>query len=61
MTEHNLVDGALKVQEGGIVARCKCGWVSRGHFSSLAASAAFMDHQEECAKSNHEQTGNGNG
>jgi hypothetical protein len=47
MIEHALVDDALTVENGGIAARCKCGWVSRGHFSSLAASAAFQEHIEE--------------
>lgn len=50
MSEHKLIDGALqKRQDGGIVARCECGWVS-SHFSALAASAAFKDHQEREAE-----------
>jgi hypothetical protein len=49
MAEHKLVGGTLKVEDrGGITARCECGWSST-HFSSFAASAAMMDHQEECA------------
>lgn len=46
MAEHRLIDGALKRTMDGIAARCECGWVSAGHFSSLAASAAFRDHQD---------------
>ena len=45
MAEHKLVGGTLTRNEDGIVARCTCGWVST-HFSSMAASAAFQDHQE---------------
>ena len=49
MTEHKLVDDTLTVERPqGIVARCTCGW-SSSHFSSLAASVAFRDHQDECA------------
>jgi hypothetical protein len=44
MAEHKLVGGTLTRNEGGIVARCTCGWSST-HFSSMAASAAFQDHQ----------------
>lgn len=45
--EHKLVNNTLVVERpDGIVARCQCGWVSAGHFSSLAASLAFRDHQE---------------
>lgn len=47
--KHELEDGTLKRDGKAIVARCKCGW-SSSHFSSLAASAAFQDHQETCAK-----------
>lgn len=47
---HNLQDGELKRDENGIVARCQCGWVSGGHFSSLAASAAHREHVENCQK-----------
>lgn len=47
MSEHKLVDGTLIREAGGIVARCTCDWVSRGHFSSLSASATFMAHQED--------------
>lgn len=44
---HELIDGTLVHEKGrGIVARCICGWSSE-HFSSLSASAAFMEHQEE--------------
>ena len=45
MAEHKLVGGTLTRNEDGIVARCTCGW-SSAHFSSMAASAAFQDHQE---------------
>ena len=46
MSTHKLVNGTLTHDTGGgIVARCTCGWSSE-HFSSMAASAAFMDHQE---------------
>lgn len=48
-TEHKLVDGTLKRDERGITVRCVCGWASTGHFSSLAASAAMMDHKEKCS------------
>lgn len=48
-TTHKLIDNTLVREAEGITARCKCGWVSRGHFSSLGASAAFTDHQEKCA------------
>lgn len=47
MEKHELVDGTLNREHDGIVAYCTCGWFSRGHFSSLAASARFMSHQEE--------------
>lgn len=46
---HLLVDGILTCEQAGITARCECGWTSRGHFSSLAASAAFREHQEKAA------------
>lgn len=49
-TSHGLVGGTLRREEDGITARCQCGWVSRGHFSSLAASAAFRDHQEKATE-----------
>lgn len=49
MTEHKLVDETLKRESTGIAARCECGWVSAGHFSSLGASAAMQDHKEQCA------------
>ena len=51
MSEHQLADGTLTREVGGIIARCKCGWVSAGHFSSAAASVAMMDHQEREARS----------
>jgi hypothetical protein len=44
--KHRLVDDTLTRDESGIVARCVCGWVSPGHFSSMAASVAFREHQE---------------
>lgn len=48
--KHQLVGGTLRRTDNGIVARCQCGW-SSVHFTSLAASAAFMDHQETTALS----------
>lgn len=45
--EHKLEGGMLKRTGNGVVASCTCGWVS-SHFTSLAASAEFMDHQERC-------------
>jgi len=48
MSDHKLVAGTLLRESGGIVARCTCGWVSGGHFSSMGASAAMMDHKEKC-------------
>jgi len=47
MTKHKLVDGCVKVEAGGIAARCTCGWSSLGHFTGMGASAAFQDHVEE--------------
>lgn len=44
---HQLKDGSLWRDEDGITARCTCGWVSRGHFSSAGASVAFREHQEQ--------------
>jgi len=41
---HKLEDDTLRVEPSGIVARCVCGWVSAGHFSSMTASSAMMDH-----------------
>jgi hypothetical protein len=43
---HRLVDDTLTRDADGITARCTCGWESRGHFSSMAASALFREHQE---------------
>lgn len=54
MDDHKLVDGTLKREDAGITARCECGWVSGGHFTSLGASAAFLDHQEKCAERRRE-------
>jgi hypothetical protein len=45
--DHRLVNGELMCEEGGITARCTCGWVSGGHFSSAAASVAMMDHKDK--------------
>lgn len=50
MTEHRLVNDTLVHESGGIVARCVCGWSSGGHFSSMGASAAMMDHKEKCER-----------
>lgn len=49
MGEHKLVGGTLTRDRDGITARCACDWASGGRFTSLAASAAFMDHQERPA------------
>lgn len=57
MAEHKLVDDTLTREGNGITARCVCGWVSTGHFSSFAASAAFRDHQELEAVSHNESGG----
>lgn len=52
VAEHELVDGTLYVErEGdgtvkGIIGRCTCGWDTGYRFTSLAASAAFQDHQD---------------
>ena len=43
---HCLTDETLTREADGIMARCTCSWSSRGHFSSMAASAAFREHQE---------------
>jgi hypothetical protein len=48
--EHKLVDNTLVRERSGITARCECGWVSGGHFSSFGASAAMQDHKERCAE-----------
>jgi hypothetical protein len=48
--KHELVNGTLThAAGGGIVARCTCGWRSE-HFSSMAASAAFRDHQSDAIR-----------
>lgn len=47
---HQLVNGELRREQDGITARCVCGWVSGGHFTSLAAAAAFRDHQEKATE-----------
>jgi len=49
-TEHRLVGGVVTIEDDGIMARCTCTWVSRGHFSSLAASAAFQNHLDDVAR-----------
>jgi hypothetical protein len=49
-TASHSLNGGLNRDESGITAKCTCGWVSRGHFTSLAASAAFRDHVEAAAK-----------
>lgn len=45
---HLLVDNCVTNEGGGrgITAKCTCGWVSGGHFSSMSASAMFQDHKE---------------
>lgn len=45
MPDHRLIDGTLITDSAGITARCECGWVSGGYFSSLLASAAFAHHK----------------
>src|SRR5262245_35573097 len=52
--EHKLVGHTLTRDEKGIVAQCVCGWASTGHFSSMAASAAFRQHQDEMAKADND-------
>ncbi len=47
--QHELVDGTLHRTDQGIIGRCKCGWNTGYRFSSFAASAEFMDHQERAA------------
>lgn len=47
--KHELVNGTLTRESDGIMAKCTCGWVTRGRFSSFAASAAFQEHQESPA------------
>lgn len=47
--QHQLVGDTLTREEGGIVARCVCGWTSGPRFSMLAASAAMLEHQERAA------------
>jgi hypothetical protein len=45
MSEHRLIDNTLIVIEGGVEARCICGWKSGPRFTSMVASALFQDHQ----------------
>jgi len=47
--DHRLVGDAVHRLDDGILAQCTCGWVSRGHFSSMAASAAFREHLDQVA------------
>lgn len=49
MSEHRLVNNTLTRKPGGIVAKCTCGWTSE-HFTSLSASAAFLNHVEQQQK-----------
>lgn len=49
--EHKLIGDTLQREGPGVAARCTCGWTSGGHFSSLAASAAMTDHQEQARRS----------
>lgn len=44
--QHMLKDNTLTVESDGIKAECTCGWITRGRFSSWAASSAFNDHKE---------------
>jgi hypothetical protein len=48
---HKLVDDAVVREPEGIAARCECGWKSGHHFTAMAASAAFLAHQEFVAES----------
>lgn len=50
--QHSLAGNTVTNEGGGqgITARCTCGWVSAGHFSSMGASAAFLNHQEGCGR-----------
>ena len=45
--KHELVGKSLDIEVDGVIARCTCGWISRGHFSGFTASAAFQEHKEE--------------
>jgi hypothetical protein len=45
--EHKLINDTLTRESDGIIARCVCGWTSRPHFSSMAASAEFREHLEQ--------------
>jgi hypothetical protein len=64
MQEHALLGGTLKInnplgvegQRKGVVAMCTCGW-EETHFSSLAASAAFRGHQEDCRRADAPSAG----
>lgn len=47
--KHKLIDDTLNIERDGIWAKCECGWKSGPHVSGMAASAAMMDHKEECA------------
>lgn len=48
--KHELIGGTLKGTDKGVIARCVCGWTSGYRFTSLAASAAMMEHRENKAK-----------
>ena len=47
MSYHKLIDNTLYKEAAGVVVRCACGWVSGGHVSSMAASAAFREHKDK--------------
>lgn len=47
---HELVENTLTRDANGIRAECTCGWVSAGHFSMMAASAIFREHQEHASR-----------
>jgi len=47
---HGLVDDTLVIETNGVRATCECGWSSRGHFSGMAASAAFRQHLEDVTR-----------
>lgn len=55
---HAIEKVAVVLDKGGIVARCICGWVSRPHFSSFAATVAFMDHEDGNGDTDEERLAN---
>jgi len=53
LDRHWLMGETLTREHDGILARCICGWTSRGHFSSMAASAAFQNHLDDMTRPTH--------